>query len=319
MASIYEEFLNQSLHRSYPLTDSSTGHDTSGVFTLSNALIADMFLCAPNLPQIDITKFYIQRVIVRTKVIDIFIGYDGLTEPLGRFKNIATGAALNTTYQFIPSELQTNDLYTPLYYMTGQVIIGDTDESVQSLGSWTFLPAETTILSTRVSQGVTNVQYIEINNRLFTGNVRLKEGSNITMDVDEQVISGETVTFITFNASLAADSDLQLVNDADILNSLTDAFGEPLKTINGLFPDADRNFDFVAVDCTRVTSLTHGIIIENPCARPCCDEDDNVTLILESIANLNQRYAQIVSFYEGSIATVNDLQNKLLSLGSNIA
>jgi len=62
----------------------------------------------------------------------------------------------------------------------------------------------------------------------------------------------------------------------------------------------------------------HSIVIGNPCASPCCDEDANITALLESIANLNLRYAQLKAFLDSTASSVDSLQNKLLVLGSEV-
>jgi len=324
MSNVFREWADQNLHRVFPLVDSAGGVDITNTFTLPTALITDIYLCAPNLPLVDICKFYVQNVVIRQFFIDITLGYNdpAVPNPIGTFKNISTQAPLHSTYQFVPSEIQSGDAFAPLYFMTGQITIGDPQETIRALGSWNFRPTDdghsTYISPARVGQGLVNVQYISINDRLFTGNIKLREGSNIEMEVDTQVVNGETETTITFNASLNAGSVLQLNNDADILDALVAEFGQPLLSINGLLPDSDRNFNIFGLDCTSVENTDNGLLISNPCASPCCDEDTNIANIMESINNLNLRYAQLNSFFESLSTTVNNLQNKLLVLGAEV-
>ena len=174
-------------------------------------------------------------------------------------------------------------------------------------------------MSTRVALGLLNVQYISINGRLFTGNVRLREGSNVRMDLDQRTVDGVLETVVTISASLTAGSTLQLANDEDVLNALIERYGRPLKTVNGMDPDPERNFNLLPADCTTIEQGgDHAVVISNPCSVPCCDEDQNIENILESIANLNLRYGQLKSFYDSSGTTINSLQNKLLVLGSEV-
>jgi len=207
--------------------------------------------------------------------------------------------------------------------MTGQITIGDTTESGQFLGSWSFSQVDdehSTFISTaRIGKGLLNVLYISINDRLFTGNVKLREGANITMDVDTQVVAGENETVVTIAASLNADSLLQLNSDEDILDELVRRFGAPILSINGLLPEPEaRNFNLFGLDCTTVTAASNGVVISNPCASPCCDEDVNIQNILDSIANLNLRYATLKAFFDAEATSLNSLQSKLLVLGSEV-
>jgi len=325
MSTVLREFLDQNLDKIYPLTDESGARDNTNSFILPSSLITDIYLCAPNLPWVDKTQFYISNVLIRRYFIDVEISYDdaAVTRPLGTFKNINTEAPLQSTYDFIPSEFQSNDQYAPLYHMTGQIIIGDPAQSIQYLGSWSFSQADaehsTKIVSTRVSLGLLNVQYISINGRLFTGNVRLREGSNLVMDVDTREVDGVEETVITFSATLNAGNILQLANDSDVLDALIAQYGRPIKTVNGLDPDTDRNFTFLPQDCTTIgQGGDHSVVVSNPCSVPCCDEDTNIENILTSIANLNLRYSQLKSFYDATSGTLDSLQNKLLVLGSEV-
>jgi len=326
MSDVLQEFLDQNLHRAYPLQDSSGGIDTTGAFTIPSSLITDIYLCVPNLPFIDKSKFYVENILVRRFYIDVTIGYDdpAVTRPVGIFKNLATTAQPQTTYDLTPSEFQSGDQFAPLYHMSGQITFGDATEIIRSLGSWSFVPSDdahaTYLVSSRISKGLLNVQYISINGRLFTGNVRFREGNNVTMSVGQRTRpDGEEESVITVSASLNAGSVLQLTNDADVLDAMTALYGRPIRTINGMLPDQDRNFTVSGGDCTGVDPAgSHSVVISNPCASPCCDEDANISAILESIANLNLRYAQLRGFLDSAHTTLSAMQNKLLLLGSEV-
>jgi hypothetical protein len=325
MSQVYQEFCDQNLHRAYPLTDESGALDVTNSFTIPSSLIADIYLCAPKIPQLDITKFYIQNVLIRQFFIDITIGYDDpqTPDPIGVFKNISSQAALCQTYDFTPFELQTNNDFTPLYHMTGQITIGDPLPALSLLGSWNFNPIDnehaTYITPTRVARGLLNVQYVSVNDRLFTGVVKFREGSNITIDVDTRTVDGVEETVLTINSTLNASSDLQLSNDQDVLNALIQEFGQPLLSINGMLPaPGTRNFNFFGLDCTSIEAADNGLVMSNPCASPCCDEDANITNIMDSIANLNLRYSQLSAYFEAQAAAIQDQQNKLLVLGSEV-
>jgi len=326
MSAILLEFLDENLHRSYPIEDDNGAVDATGSFTMPSSLISDIFLCVPCLPEVDKSQFYIERVVVRKNFIDIEVGYDDalITSPLGVFRSIDTSADPHSTYDFTPYEYTGGGALSPLYYMTGQITIGECVDTVRSLGSWSFdqstTDKSTKILQTRVSKGLLNVQYISINNRLYTGNVKLKEGANVSLDVDTRTLDGgDTETVVTVSASLNAGSTLQLSNDEDVLAALTDLYGRPIRTINGMLPDPNRNFNILGGDCTAIEAEgSHSVVISNPCARPCCDEDTNIDNILASIANLNQRYATLKAFYDSTSSAISSIQNKLLVLGSEV-
>jgi len=324
VSAVLEEFLDLNLHRSYPLTDESAGQDNTGSFTIPTSLMSDIYLCVPNIPGIDVTKFFIENITIRRFFIDISLGYDdsSVTNPVGVFKNISTSAPMHSTYPLVPTEFQSGDAFTPIYHMTGQIIIGDTAESIRHLGSWSFSQTNPTnssfIVPTRVARGLLNVQYISINGRLFTGDVKLREGTNVSMEVETETINGTVETTVTISASLNASASTQLNNDQDVLDALVSLYGQPIQSINGMKPDAARNFNIFGLDCTTVSTETNRVTISNPCATPCCDEDTNVAALLDAISNLNLRYSQLINFFDGTASSVNNIQNKLLALASEV-
>jgi hypothetical protein len=318
VADIYQEFCDAQMTRAFPLTDDSYGQDLTGAFHIPESLMTDIFLCAPNLASIDTAKFYVRNITLRRYFLDITIGYEDVTRPLGVFRGIRTDAPLHTKYDFTPSELQTGDEWTPLFFMTGQIVIGSASDALNMLGSWTFEPVQAHITPTRVSKGLINVQYLSVDNRLLTGNVRLKAGANVTLSVVTQVIGGQTVHIVEIGAALNPEDTLQLTSDADVYNRLISDFGVPIRTINGLYPDANRNFTVLGADCTAISSNTHGIVVSNPCASPCCDEDSSVETLMQSISSLNLRYAQLKAYFDAQASSINNIQNKLLVLNAEL-
>jgi hypothetical protein len=311
---VYEEFTDKNLHRSYPLLDSSSGNDTSGSFTLPTSLITDMYLCVPNIPEVDVNKFYVSYVIARRATIEIGISYDDAATPdiLGSFKSVLVEAPLQQTYLFTPAGNEVVGPLTALSIMTGQITIGNPRETSTLLGNWRFDPLETYISPTRVSQGLINVQYFSVGDNLFTGVINLSGGPGVDLDV---VTAGDTTT-ITVNVD--TDSSTAILTDDDVITALTNDVGPPIRSVNGILADANRDFSVQGGDCTEVTGLSAGISIGNPCATPCCPEDENIASLKGSVESLNLKYADLIRFYELNRDLVNEIQNKLFSLGNTL-
>jgi hypothetical protein len=312
---IYQEFCDQNMHRSFPLKDESPGEDISGSFKLPTSLITDLYMCVPNIPQIDVEKFYIHYIIARRAHIDIAIGYDdpSTPEPIGVFKNILVNTSLQQAYIFTPSRVQLTGPLAALYICTGQIIIGNAAETSTKLGVWRFDPSSTYISPTRIARGLINVQYLAIGDRLLSGTIIFKEGANVSLDVQS---SGDE-SIITIDVTPNVNSTT-INSDQDVIDALTNELGVPIRSINGLLPDLTRNFEVLAADCTEIINQAAGITIGNPCATPCCPEDPNIAAIKESITALNLRYSQLQRAYDATRDIINDVQNKLLSLGNTL-
>ena len=231
---------------------------------------------------------------------------------IGSFKNILVDAALQQTYLLVPSGTDITGPLAALSIMTGQVTIGDARETSTLLGNWRFDPTQTYISPTRVSQGLINVQYFAVGDNLFTGTINITGGSGVDLDVET---SGD-VTTITVNVDTT--SSASLLTDDDVISALTTDVGPPIRSINGLVADGNRNFLLQGGDCTEVSGLTAGVSIGNPCATPCCPEDENIASLKESVENLNLKYADLIRFYELNRDLVNEIQNKLFSLGNTL-
>jgi hypothetical protein len=310
----FQEFTDQNLHRAYPLTDDAPSNDTTGSFSIPTSLITDMYLCVPNIPEVDVEKFYIYSVLVRRYQIEISIGYDdALTPtPIGTFRGILVDAPIQSTYDFIPSKLTNGNVLDVLYVCTGQIIIGDASETAGKVGLWNFNPSETLILPTRIARGLLNVQYISVLGNYYTGVVKFAAGSGVELEVN--TVGNET----TITISATGDQTNTLLSDADVIAALTNDIGVPIRSINGLLPDANRNFNLVAEDCTELTDLAAGVSIGNPCATPCCEENANLTSIKESITNLNLKFADLFRFFEANRDVINDIQANLMVLGTTL-
>jgi hypothetical protein len=196
--------------------------------------------------------------------------------------------------------------------MTGQITIGNPRETSTLLGNWRFDPLETYISPTRVSQGLINVQYFSVGDNLFTGVINLSGGPGVDLDV---VTAGDTTT-ITVNVD--TDSSTAILTDDDVITALTNDVGPPIRSVNGILADANRDFSVQGGDCTEVTGLSAGISIGNPCATPCCPEDENIASLKGSVESLNLKYADLIRFYELNRDLVNEIQNKLFSLGNTL-
>lgn len=310
----YQEFTDQNLHRSYPLTDAAPGQDITGTFRLPSSLMTDMYLCVPNIPEVDVEKFYISSILVRMYQIEIMVSYDDVLtpSPIGSFKGILVDANIQSTYSFIPAKLTNGNVLDVLYACTGQIIIGDARETATKVGHWSFDPSQTYILPTRIARGLLNVQYIKVLDNYYNGVIKLAAGAGI--DITVNTVSNET----TITISAVGDVTDTLLSDQDVIDALTNEVGVPIRSINGVLPDINRNFDIVEEECTEVIDLAAGISISNPCATPCCDENSNLTAIKESITNLNLKYADLFRFYEANSAVINEIQGQLLVLGTTL-
>jgi hypothetical protein len=317
MPEVYREFLDANLTRAFPLTDAASGLDVSGSFRLPTNLISDIFLCVPNIAGLDKTAFYISNISIRRYLLDITIGYQGVSDYIGSFRGISTTAAIHTQYDYVPAETTLGNDYDALFFGSGQITIGDASSVSNTPGSYSFDHTNAAILGSRVSAGLLNVQYIQIGSRLLTGVVKLKAGTNIDIKLVSDNDVDPPVHTVTISASLNAGANvLDLLNDDDVIDALVARYGVPIQTINGIKPTSEMNFELVEADCTKLVELPHGISIANPCARPCGDEDARVNQLLEDVGSLDLRFGQMRQAFDAHGSQLNDIMQKIVALGT---
>ena len=309
------EWLDDNSHRKFPLDDSATGIDVTGAQTLPTSLIVDLFLCVP--VTADVAKFYLKSVLIARYFINIEIGYvkpDNTEIVIGRFTKIPTDQANNSTYYLEPAA-QTLTADLPFTKSTGAIVIGRCTEALGLPGYYEFSPASGKILSTRISQGLAVIQQITVGDRIFTGNIILKEGDNVKFITRTDVLTNTTIVTVNANIASLEDLDIPLVNDATVLANLTQLYGIPISTINGIKPAAAPSYDFKieGIDCTSVESVKAGVSITNKSCQPCCDKS-MLDAAYQAISELNKRYAQMESYYDTIGRNVNELQARMVAL-----
>lgn len=298
------EWSDENSHRQFPLIDAATGKDVTGNFSIPQTLMVDIILAVPI--AYDTTKFYVKSLLVRRNYLDIEIGYDnGAALTVGFAKSIPRTAARNSTYSINPV---VQSVEKDFEMLTGAVVIGSPAETVDQPGSYSFDPANTYIHSSRVMVGLACVQSIQVGAAVLSGNLVLKEGTNVSFDVDP--INNE----ITVNATISeGDGGTFIGSDADIIAALTAEYGPPIISINGQAPDGNGDFKIIGADCTSVVTGVSNVTVKNPCAEPCCDKSV-LTDVYGVLSQLNLRYAVLESYYQSIGLTLNQMQSRMVGL-----
>ena len=301
------EWCDENSHRQFPLADASTGKDVTGEYTIPTAFLVDMILAVP--VAYDTAKFYVKSLVVRRLFVDIEIGYDdGTARSVGWARNIPQSSVRNGVYA-INSVSQSVE--PDLEMLTGAVVIGDASNIVEEPGVYSFDPSEAYIHGGVVTVGLACVQSLQSGAHVLTGNLVLKEGTNVSLEVN---VSDNSITINTVgNQTPEGDTPTVIGSDDDIIDALTEKYGEPIVTINGKKPTGAGDFKVTGADCTSVGVGSSNITVSNPCASPCCDKS-MLTDVYGVLSQLNIRYAVLESYYQNMGTTVNQMQSRMIGL-----
>jgi len=312
--AILQEFLNNNLHRNYPITDNMSGKSEEGEFILPTELIADLQLVVPAAYLIE-GCFFISQIVIRRYSIDIFISYAPESEApvlVGAFHNISTASEVLLTQELVTVP-QTNTEHDILSDSTGSITIGYLKDLSLTPGLWLFSKNNTEIISTVISSGLSTFRSLEVNGTKHTGNIILKAGNNI--DLSTEYDSNSDTTTITISSIDSVNNlDIAITDDASIMEALVARFGQPITTINNVKPDALGNFEVVGADCTTISTNNSQAVFENPCSVPCCDKDDYLPAAYEAINQVNVRHVKLEEYSKQIDTNLEVIKNRLKNL-----
>lgn len=305
------EWCDENAHRQFPLDDAATGRDTTGLFVLPQTFMVDMLLAVPL--SRDISKFYVKGVVVRRLFVEVEIGYDDPIEgavSVARIRNIPHNSPRNTAY-YTKAVIQSDDNLKDFEISTGCVVVGSCSDIVKQPGSYQFTPAAGKILEARIEKGLACVQSIMVNSQILTGNVKLREGDNVSIRPVYNPSTGITEIVISASSSGTESGGVSIASDEDLLDALIARYGQPIISINGQYPAATGEFLMTGKDCTSLQNVTNGLAVSNPCAEPCCDK----SMLKDAYAvmsELNLRYAVLESYYQSISLNINQMQARMI-------
>jgi hypothetical protein len=295
------EWLNHNSQRAYPLTADSTKLDTTEAFELPDDFIVGLILPVHWGIDIDTTKFFISKIAAYATGFSVTVGYDSLSGVI----DVATALVARASHT-------TNQVYNlggmgDFADSRGQIVIGKfagIDE--QPAGLFTFDYEATRLEVDAVRPHIRGVMSVQVQNgselsRLLTGRIRLVAGRNTRIRVESTI-----------------DDDPLIILDAIEGEGLTDSCVcspelDPIRTINGIPPDQNGNFQFLGNECLEVVEGDHILEFKDVCSQPCCgcEELETVTSALEAfgdkattlenfLVNLEQRVTQMDAVVLGS-------------------
>jgi len=316
--SVLEEFLNENMHRNYPILDGGSAQDLTGRYNIPTDLITDIYLCVP-METVDEGIYFISGLIVRRYTVDVEISYKETGESafvIGWFHNISTSADMFQSYSFVSIDQTSGSNYV-FEDTTGTLMAGTGLGAILTPGLWEFDEISTPLIATAMNEGPTQFRSLQIGDELITGNVILEEGDNVTIETQYEAFTDTTT--ITFSAALAvSELETPLVDDASLLTNLTALYGTPITKINNLIPDPDGNFELAEADCINISNYEHSITFSNPCGEPCCDKESYLTPVYNSVDQLNARHVRLENFLEQATADIGTVLTRMENLENSI-
>lgn len=317
MPNTLEELLNENMHRNYPIMDGGSAQDLTGSYNIPTELIADISLVVPDGSVINGT-FFISSLVVRRYTIDVEISYKPNSTQnafiLGWFHNIDADASVFQTYEFttvpqsVPALAEFEDT-------TGTLTAGVGVATTTLPGVWDFDSSDTPLVPSTTNEQLTKFRSLQIGDETFTGNIILKEGDNVTLTPSYDSVTDTTT--ITISAREITSGD-PINNDQDLMNALTNLYGQPIVRINEIEPQGSGDFYLVGSDCVEAVLENTGIKFENSCGKPCCSEEGYLTPVYDALNQLNARHVRLEDFLKGTVKNTDMLLSRLKNMENSV-
>ena len=269
-----QEFLQHNSNRSYPLSEQTTKLSGEGFTIPNNFLVAAKIVVNATPEQVNISNFYIGRLIVYNGGIRIDICYQDNNKSIR--VGVVTAAdtdRYNVTFPIIG--VHTKDF---LHGLAGHITIGTFDQIKYNLGDYPFdvvggrFDVDVVQYSTAAVTSVT-VEANGITYQPIRGDIKIVAGKNINIHPESE--EGHTVLRISRQSS---DTELRC---------------RCIKTINEVTPDKDGNIELVSASpCLKITEETAKLNITETCCEPCC-ECEELAMITNGIQSLVQAHTDI--------------------------
>jgi hypothetical protein len=294
-------WLDSNLLRAYPLSEVATGLDTTATFRIPDSFLAGFYLAIDASLAVDTTKFYVSGIVATSAGYAVSFSYDDSGTPVlvGTATVPAAGFAMFAEFPVAPAPAGA------FAALSGRVVIGRLDEiAAQPAGSYTFAPAggylDPDTLRPQI-RGVTAIVVVngaDVSPPLY-GVIELAAGANTQITVSGGTIRIDAVEGAGLTEACACDATSGA------------ALSPPIRTINGIPPDAFGNFLLLGDACVGLKPQEHGLALSNACGSPCCGCAELQSLV-DQIAHMATQAAMLEDLALRLRSTSQDFANVVL-------
>jgi hypothetical protein len=291
------EFLNHNSQRSYPLTADATKQDVTASFVIPDDFLVGLDL--PVSPAMDMQtgRFFIRQLGLFASGIQLILAYD-----TGEQVYDVASALIPTTDNARNKVFALGGI-DPYDDVVGKVVVGRTDTiRLQPSGLFEFRLEGSRIEPQAIRPMLRGISSLRVANATGTvserlyGDIELVAGNNIQLTT----VATPTETQIVISALSGEGTIEECICEGEAAEIPC------IKTINGIRPTTDGNFNFIGDDCLSFTAIPNGLKLEDACCQPCCGcaELEAITRDLERFAGqraslelfLNQLAAETATF-----------------------
>ena len=316
------EWCDRNMHSNYPVLDTATCLSNSGVY-LPSSFLVDFQMVVANGDIEDLkNRFYISKI-ARTGdsfLVEVsFYAGNGDTFPCAMSAPIPITTSNiesigDRTFALSPNMSTIPQEYEFLRSLSGYFIVG-TCIDMATIGTLTFGFEATQLMGLRVYVATTGIQSVTFRTVDEDGTTRdttlyndftITAGDGIEFQIG--VSGGETVVVI-HRVPTAEEAANDFASVSEVLDAVYTILGNPIRRLNGIMPDQNGDFVIKGTDCLTIDNMDHGLLMANPCGKPCCADTqaDPSDLFASELKRLQ-------AYYEAISNNVNAIQARLAAL-----
>lgn len=295
VARLNQEWLYSNLSKAYPLAES-----IGGSTRIPPSLLADAFILVAGVEDSQCSA-YISEIVTTSNAItlSLAINVSGDVYDLGSVATFPTDSEIGACESF--------DIDSDTLSVMGKIVIGDAS-SCRNLPPVLQLTEEDGLLASCCVRGITGVVTgLIVDGVRYSGDVTLEAGDGIAINTSLQDDGSTVLTFTSIDYSPPSENT-EITSDAELLEEAVERFGKPIRTINGVAPDASGNItirgDEVSTTSDKatndlftvqVTSIGDGegavnITLSKELS---CDIDETFAVIMSNIAQISSRLSTV--------------------------
>lgn len=293
------EWAAHNLARSYPLAATASGISRDGTYRIQPNHLAAIYLYLPWDRDIDLTRFFVSRVINSSDAVTYELSYAPPNAPTSR---VAT-ATLSPGERYAVASLVPS---TGWEDVAGSITIGGLPAAggQTPIGAFDFdldggrLEADCIRPSARSVSGIRVVDGSQ-QSHVLSGLVELVAGQNTRFRVSR--VDG--VNVVTIDAIDTSDLD----ESCDCVQPAR----SPIYSVNGVRPNLAGELTLVPSRCLTLEPGDAQLTIANPCSEPCCSCEE-----AEKLAAAMQEVNSRINALEALIGVLSSTSASLQSLNS---
>lgn len=316
------EWLNNNMHRNYPLKDDCSAISSTGMY-MPTSFLVDMNISISDTGDDSANlRFFLSRIINTGINAKVVISYQS---PAGLFFEclISEDIPLSLTasdsiedrlFNLVPTSTIPDEYIDVFNTAKANLIVGTCSDIYISGGmefdydTAVISPMTINIVSINKTSTIDSVTFLDYNGNeigTVTDDFVIQAGNGIDISID---YSGE---FPVVSIHRVEDSSTSIMSVDDIVNAVKTSLGNPITSINGVTP-INGNVTILGQSCTTITSGAGSISISNPCSQPCCtgNEAENNA----AINTLNDYATRLIQYFESMSTIVTSLQSRLSAL-----